>query len=240
LLHVYYKIYGEGKDDDSSERNILDYFEDNMIEKFPNIENVHAHINEEDKENHDNSLKTNNINIEKEISKSSNPKTVDGPSVDQATLSTVWPRNDLISTIYLLPMVVGIVLMAGGVFLLSSNFFIPYNFGRVSEVIGVIITYLSIFPGFFIPLSSLSGLSLSALGLFICFIGFDILLLGISIRKNVRFSNLIGFFVFLISALLSLTSLLINGITGAPFALVSLVVNGITSYLLYKRSRIYK
>lgn len=187
-------------------------------------------------------IETNNniINTREETDKNPTlkPEDIKQPETTGNNPSIVIiPRNDLESHIYLLPIIVGIILLVDGVFLISSFFFLPSSMQEIPETIRILISYLSFFPGFFIPLSSLSGLSLTTLGLILGLMGFNILLLGASIWKKVKFSNFIGSIVFIIAALLSLTSIIISGLSNTPFALISLVLNGITSYLLYKRSK---
>ena len=192
-----------------------------------NSSNTVASINNENQ--------TNNLTAVVENPKTSNPiieansqTTINNP------LKVNLPRNDLQSNIYLVPIVGGIALLVGGIFLYSSNFLLPPIH---ADTLGVIIKYLSIYPGFFIPLSALTGLGSAALGFSLGYIGCVVLLLGIGIWKNVRFSSAIGALVFFISTLFTLTSLITNGLAGAPYALVALGVNGVTSYLLYLRAR---
>jgi len=237
---IYNKNQNELIKENENNQNIND--QKNNIKNSPIISiPIKTEINKVNIENKEIPDKINDTNPENDAAKLITPTTEDNTLIKETVSNNssinVMPRDNFESSIFLLPIIVGIILLVNGIFLVSSFFFLPNKIEGISEAAGLIISYLSIFPGFFIPLNSLRGLSFTMLGLFLCFVGFDILLLGFSIWKNVKLSDFIGSIVFTLSGLLSLTSLLINGLSFVPFSIVSLVLNAITAYLLFKRTR---
>lgn len=129
---------------------------------------------------------------------------------------------------------IGVSLLIGGLFLLLADAALlvkPYEIGPTVQALSYLV---DAFPGVPVPMEDLVGYGITAVGIVVWIVGFNLLLIGLGLWIRHKLAIDVALVIFLLAAYFDFVEFLFSGVLGAPASVVGVSLNGLIVYALLK------